>query len=135
MCSFALSHLRTNGYEYIAACVTYMRNRNATLVFPKRYAQIAACGTYIFRLLLPATLSIFFDERSIAANILGVLPAVLLLIFGSGPISVLLLLIGTLKVIRVLRSPLLVGLALPASATFLAAASYLSLFETRVRRE
>jgi hypothetical protein len=112
-----------------------MRNRDAALAFPKRYAQITACGTYSFKLLFPAALSIFFDERGIAANIFGVLLAVLLLILGSGPISVLLLLVSASKVIRVLRSPLLVGLAFPVSATFLAAASHLSFFETRVRRE
>jgi hypothetical protein len=76
-----------------------------------------------------------FDERGIASNIVGIPLTILFLVFSSGSICLLLLLINVEKIIRILRSPLLVGLALLVPAKILAAAGCLSLFEARILDE
>ena len=72
-------------------------------------------------------LSALFHECSIAANIIGVPPAILFFVLSPGSIGFLLLLINTAKVIMRLPFPL--------SAAFQSAAGCLLFFAARVRNE
>jgi len=74
-------------------------------------------------------------KRSIAANIIGVLSAILFFVLSPGSIGFLLLLVNTPKVVLMLRSPLFIGSAFPLSAAFLAATGCLSFFAARIRNE
>jgi len=85
------------------------------------------------RLCFPAALPVLFDERGIAMNIFRVTLPIASLVLSPGSIHFLLLLVNAAKIVRMLRSPLLVGLTFLLSPTFFAAADCLSLFEARIR--
>ena len=89
--------------------------------------------TYRFRLRFPMLSPAFFDEPGIAANICRVLLAIASLVFRPGTIGFLLLLVNTAKIIRMLRSPIPIGLTFLLSSAFLPAAGSLSFFEARIR--
>jgi hypothetical protein len=89
--------------------------------------------TYRVRRCFPAALPVLFDKRGIAMNIFRVALAIAFLVLSPGSIHFLLLLVNAAKIIRMLRSPLLIGLTFLLSPTFFAAAGCLSLFEARIR--
>jgi hypothetical protein len=85
--------------------------------------------------LLTAATAVFFDEGGVALNILGMFLAVPLPVLSPGSIGFLLLRIHATKVIRMARSPFLIGLSFLLSATFLPTTGCLSFFEARVGNE
>jgi hypothetical protein len=79
-----------------------MGNFPLRCVFAKSYKNITACGTYVFCRFLVTAPPIFFDENSVATDVLGILPAVLFLVFGPGSVDFFLLRVNAVKVIGML---------------------------------
>src|SRR6266545_2111001 len=94
--------------------------------------QITTCGTYRFRLWLPAACPVFFNESGVAPNILGIVLAVALFVLGPRAIGFLLVRVHALKIVRMSRSPLLIGLAFLLVATFFLATGFLSFSDSRI---
>jgi hypothetical protein len=77
----------------------------------------------------------FFYESGVAANIVGVLLPVLSLVLSPRSINFLLLWVHASKVIRVLRTPVLIALLFSLFAAFLPSTGCLLLLEAWVRNE
>jgi hypothetical protein len=109
--------------------VTYLGDVDGSLFGLDSYMQIRTCGTYRRR---SQPLAPFSDESRVALHVVGMLLAVMALVFGARSVDFLLVLIGAAKVIRVLGPPLLTGLLLPLATTVRLTTGLLSLLEPRM---